>query len=92
VVEFEPRIPFWAKELEDLLEDPADQFFPAPDFPEAPDPLEHCWISWPDLDNPAQVVQQIDAAFARATRRTGVHQLDPRRVRRKPADSAPPIA
>ena len=73
VVEFEPRIPFWRPHPDDSLEDAAAQAFaPAPGEPAAPEPLEYCWISWPDLDQPAAVSSQVRAAFTRATRRTGV--------------------
>ncbi|MFC5262546.1 type IV toxin-antitoxin system AbiEi family antitoxin domain-containing protein [Kribbella qitaiheensis] len=76
VVEFEPRIPFWSPHPDDSREYAAAQAFaPDPGEPAAPEPLEYCWISWPDLDQPAAVISQVRAAFTRATRRTGVRSF-----------------
>ena len=49
VLEFEPRFPFWCEETE--LDEGSAPVEPMPDLA-APDPLEHCWISWADLDDP----------------------------------------
>jgi hypothetical protein len=90
VVEFEPREPFWCEEeLDDYLEEAAARAFgaPPPAEPTVPEPLEYCWISWAELDDPALVVDRVRTAFARASRRTGVRVFDPNRRRRKPAGS-----
>lgn len=86
VVEFEPRNPFWTEEFDDYPTEAADRAFGAltPGDPEPPEPLESCWISWPDLDDPTQVVADIRTAFTRATRRTGIHLFNPDRPRRTP--------
>jgi hypothetical protein len=87
VVEFEPHEPFWCEEFDDYLEEAAARVLgaPPPGEPAAPEPLEYCWISWADLDDPALVVDRVRAAFARASRRTGVRVFDPNRPRRKRA-------
>ena len=86
VIEFEPRYPFWTKDLDDYLEDADERLFGVPTIDPAaePEPLEYCWISWPDLDDPALVVDRVRTAFTRATRRTAIHLFDPTRPRRKP--------
>jgi len=85
VVEFEPRGPFWCEEFDDRLDEVAERAFgaPRPGEPAEPEPVEHCWISWSDLDDAALVVDRIRTAFARASRRTGVRVFDPDRRRRK---------
>lgn len=76
VVEFDPRLPFWSvTDSDDEDEETGDQ--PAAD-PAAPEPLEHCWISWPDLSDPPLVVDRVRSTFARASRRSGVRHFDPR--------------
>ncbi|TDD19906.1 hypothetical protein E1218_23310 [Kribbella turkmenica] len=80
VVEFEPRFPFWCEESVPDEEESGAADPPLQD-PTAPDPLEHCWISWPDLDEPALVVDRIRASFARASRRTGIRHFDLARAR-----------
>ncbi|TCO41568.1 putative AbiEi antitoxin of type IV toxin-antitoxin system [Kribbella antiqua] len=77
VLEFEPRFPFWSEEFEPDEEDPT----PAPASAlTAPEPLEHCWISWADLNDPPLVVERVRSTFARASRRTGVRYLDVARI------------
>jgi hypothetical protein len=83
VVEFEPRDPFWTEEFDDYLEEAAERIFGTGGEPDLPEPLEHCWISWSDLDDPTHVVEEIRTAFTRASRRTGVRSFDPNRRRRK---------
>jgi hypothetical protein len=85
VVEFEPRRPFWCEEFDDYLEEVAERAFGAPrrGEPPEPEPVEHCWISWSDLDDATLVVDRVRTAFARASRRTGVRIFDPGRRRRK---------
>ncbi|GAA1147645.1 hypothetical protein GCM10009630_52630 [Kribbella jejuensis] len=73
VVEFEPRFPFYSEEIEPSTEDP-------PVF-EGPHPVEHCWISWTDLDDPATVADRIRTTFSRAARRTGIRHFNQARVR-----------
>lgn len=86
IVEFEPRFPFWSEEFDDYSPDAADRAFGAgrSTDPEPPDPLEYHWIPWIDLDTPDLIVDHLRATFARATRRTGIHTLDPHRHRRQP--------
>ncbi|TDO54471.1 putative AbiEi antitoxin of type IV toxin-antitoxin system [Kribbella sp. VKM Ac-2527] len=80
VVEFDPRRPFWCQVPDDYLDDTATRFFaPRPGVPTEPEPLEYCWISWTDLDDPPLVVDRVRATFARASRRTGVRIFDPTR-------------
>ena len=81
VVEFDPRRPFWCQVPDDYLDETAARFFaPRPGVPtEEPEPLEYCWISWTDLDDPPLVVDRVRATFARASRRTGVRVFDPNR-------------
>ena len=74
VLEFEPRFPFWCEEFEPDEEDPT------PAALTAPEPLEHCWISWADLNDPPLVVERVRSTFARASRRTGVRYLDVARI------------
>ncbi|MFG1816302.1 type IV toxin-antitoxin system AbiEi family antitoxin domain-containing protein [Kribbella sp. NPDC049174] len=79
VLEFEPRYPFWC---DDFAPDEIDPTVPAaPVDPSAPSPVEHCWISWSDLDHPSRVVDRIRSTFARASRRTGVRHFDLARAR-----------
>ncbi|TDU90293.1 putative AbiEi antitoxin of type IV toxin-antitoxin system [Kribbella voronezhensis] len=87
VIEFEPRFPFPCCVSDDDTEELTDHATSAhepgpPDYESYPEPLEYCWISWPDLDNPAEVVDRIRTTFTRATRRTGIRLFDP--TRRKP--------
>ena len=77
VVEFESRFPFYSEEIEPSTEDP----LPDPSTFEGPHPVEHCWISWSDLDDPATVADRIRTTFTRAARRTGIRQFDQARVR-----------
>ncbi|NEA35968.1 type IV toxin-antitoxin system AbiEi family antitoxin domain-containing protein [Streptomyces sp. SID13031] len=86
VVEFEPRFPFWSEEFDDYSPEASDRAFGAIGSTDAepPEPLEYCWISWTDLDYPDLIADRLRTTFARATRRTGVHTLDPRRHRRRP--------
>lgn len=79
VVEFEPRFPFWYEDSEPDDEEPLAASA-VPD-PAAPEPLEHCWISWRDLDDPPLVIDRIRASFTRAARRTGVRHFDLARAR-----------
>jgi hypothetical protein len=84
VVEFEPRFPFWSEEFDDYATEAADRAFgatPSTD-PEPPEPLEYCFITWTDLETPTTVVDQLQSAFTRAARQTGVHPFDPTRQRR----------
>jgi hypothetical protein len=77
VVEFEPRGAFWTADLEGYLEEVEQAFAASPAIaPDAPEPLEYCWVSWPDLDDPAAVVADVRRAFARADRRTGVRPFN----------------
>ncbi|MEI8407268.1 MULTISPECIES: type IV toxin-antitoxin system AbiEi family antitoxin domain-containing protein [unclassified Kribbella] len=78
VVEFEPRFPFWYEDSEPDEEPIAASAVPDP---AAPEPLEHCWISWRDLDDPPLVIDRIRASFTRAARRTGVRHFDLARAR-----------
>ncbi len=91
VIEFEPRFPFWTKDLDTSVEDTIECLFGIPPLsePTDPEPLEYCWIPWTDLDEPALVVDRVRTAFTRTSRRTAIHHFDPRRVRRKP-DRLPP--
>ena len=79
VLDFEPRFPFWCDEFEpDEDEPPA----PAPiSDPTAPQPVERCWISWADLNDPPAVIDRVRATFTRASRRTGVRQFHLARAR-----------
>lgn len=79
VLEFEPRFPFWCEDSEPYDEEPLAASA-VPD-PAAPEPLEHCWISWRDLDDPPLVIDRIRASFTRAARRTGVRHFDLARAR-----------
>jgi hypothetical protein len=87
VVEFETRFPFPCWQPDDDPEEVHDHANPAElpvDLCSAepqPEPLEYCWISWSDLDNPAEVVDRIHTTFTRATRRTGIRPFDPTRRR-----------
>ncbi|TWD80166.1 putative AbiEi antitoxin of type IV toxin-antitoxin system [Kribbella amoyensis] len=85
VVEFEPRYPYWCEVDADAVEEAAARFFDAGESAESgdPAPLEYCWISWADLDNPQLVVHRVQATFSRAMRRTGVRAFDPNRPRRR---------
>lgn len=75
VVEFEPRFPFYSEDSdpEDAPTEPASD--------DGPRPVEHCWISWTDLDDPATVADRIRTTFTRAARRTGIRHFDLARVR-----------
>ncbi|HZX08316.1 type IV toxin-antitoxin system AbiEi family antitoxin domain-containing protein [Kribbella sp.] len=75
VVEFEPRFPFYTEDP-----DPEDQTTP-PANSDGPQPVEHCWISWTDLNDPATVADRIRTTFTRAARRTGIRHFDLARVR-----------
>lgn len=79
VVEFEPRFPFWCEEFEPCTEEPFLEL-PAAD-PDGPQPVEHCWISWADLDDPPTVADRIRTTFSRAARRTGIRHFDLARAR-----------
>ncbi len=78
VVEFELRFPFWCEDFE-----PEEDSSPGPanPGPDAPQPLERCWISWGDLNKPSLVVDRVRSSFARAARRTGVRHFDLARAR-----------
>jgi hypothetical protein len=79
VLEFEPRFPFWCDEFEPDEDEPPAA---APIFdPTAPQPVERCWISWADLNDPPAVIDRVRATFTRASRRTGVRQFDLARAR-----------
>ena len=80
VLDFEPRFPFWCEEFESDDEEspPPGQALPEPDSPQ---PLERCWITWRDLDDPALVVDRVRASFTRAARRTGIRHFDLARAR-----------
>jgi hypothetical protein len=94
VIEFEPRFPYPCFLPDDDTEPVPDQALPAgepfADHDSSPEPLEYCWIPWPDLDNPAEVVDRIHTTFTRATRRTGIHPFDPTRRRRPHPRRRPP--
>ncbi|MFI5691066.1 type IV toxin-antitoxin system AbiEi family antitoxin domain-containing protein [Kribbella sp. NPDC051586] len=79
VVEFEPRFPFWCEEFEPSPEEPLPE--PAAADPDGPQPVEHCWISWTDLDDPPTVADRIRTTFTRAARRTGIRHFDLARAR-----------
>jgi hypothetical protein len=79
VLEFEPRFPFWSDEFEPSEEELTPAPAPASALT-APEPLEHCWISWADLNDPPLVVERVRSTFARASRRTGVRYLDVARI------------
>jgi hypothetical protein len=79
VVEFEPRFPFWCEEFEPSAAEPLPE--PQAADPEGPQPVEHCWISWTDLNDPPTVADRIRTTFTRAARRTGVRQFDLARAR-----------
>jgi hypothetical protein len=83
VVEFEPWQRYAREEYDEYLDGVAERVFGAPPRGETsgPEPLEHCWISWADLDRPGLVVDQLRAAFGRAASRTGVRTFDPHRRR-----------
>lgn len=91
VVEFEPCLPYWREEYDDYLADVADRVFGAPPRgqPTGPQPLEYCWISWADLDDPGLVVDRLRTAFSRARSRTGVCAFDPHRRPRPRSRSRP---
>lgn len=87
VIEFEPRFPFPCCHSDHDHDEVPDQESPAEDlsltdYESHPEPLEYCWISWPDLDNPTEVVDRIHTTFTRATRRTGIRPFDPTRPRK----------
>jgi PHD/YefM family antitoxin component YafN of YafNO toxin-antitoxin module len=77
VLEFEPRFPFWCEEFEP---DEEESTLATAAAPSAPEPLEHCWISWADLNDPPLVVERVRSTFAKASRRTGVRYLDVARI------------
>jgi hypothetical protein len=79
VVEFEPRFPFWCEDFEPSEDEP----FPEPTAadPDGPQPVEHCWISWADLNDPPAVVDRVRTTFTRAARRTGIRHFDVARAR-----------
>jgi hypothetical protein len=79
IVEFEPRFPFWCEEFEPSAEEPFPEL-PAAD-PDGPQPVEHCWISWADLDDPPTVADRIRTTFTRAARRTGIRHFNLARAR-----------
>lgn len=82
VVEFEPRFPFWAEDPEPAADDPApNSALTEPSMIDGPQPVEHCWISWTDLDDPATVADRIRTTFSRAARRTGIRHFDLTRAR-----------
>ena len=91
VVEFEPHRPYWSNAPDETttpalaayLAEAADRAFgvPRPGLPPDPSPAGYCWISWPDLDNPPAVVEEIRTTFARALRSTAVRPFDPARRR-----------
>ncbi|NIK55878.1 type IV toxin-antitoxin system AbiEi family antitoxin domain-containing protein [Kribbella shirazensis] len=81
VVDFEPRFPFWCEESGPSTVEPDPETSPAPSITEGPQPVERCWISWTDLDNPQTVADRIRTTFARAARRTGIRHFDLARVR-----------
>ena len=79
VLEFEPRFPFWCEEFEPTEEEPLPE--PEAADPDGPQPVETCWISWTDLNNPATVVDRVRTTFTRAARRTGIRHFDLARAR-----------
>jgi hypothetical protein len=79
VVEFEARFPFWCEEFEPSVEEPLPE--PQVADPDGPQPVEHCRISWADLDDPPTVADRIRTTFTRAARRTGIRQFDLARAR-----------
>jgi hypothetical protein len=79
VVEFEARFPFWCEEFEPSVEEPLPE--PQAADPDGPQPVEHCRVSWADLDDPPTVADRIRTTFTRAARRTGVRQFDLARAR-----------
>ncbi|MGC4937308.1 type IV toxin-antitoxin system AbiEi family antitoxin domain-containing protein [Kribbella sp. DT2] len=91
VVEFEPHRPYWSNAPDETtipalaayLAEAADRAFgvPRPGLPADPSPAGYCWISWPDLDDPPAVVEEIRTTFARALRSTAVRPFDPTRRR-----------
>ncbi|GAA1549222.1 hypothetical protein GCM10009804_02040 [Kribbella hippodromi] len=74
VVEFEPRFPFWCEEFEPTPEEPLPE--PIAADPDGPQPVEYCWISWADLNDPPLVVDRIRTTFTRAARRTGIRHFN----------------
>ncbi|WP_232828778.1 type IV toxin-antitoxin system AbiEi family antitoxin domain-containing protein [Kribbella monticola] len=85
VIEFEARFPFPSYVSDDDTEELPDHAISAhdpSDYESYPEPLEYCWISWADLDNPTEVVDRIHSSFTRATRRTGIRLFDPTRRRK----------
>ncbi|MFG1907511.1 type IV toxin-antitoxin system AbiEi family antitoxin domain-containing protein [Kribbella sp. NPDC048928] len=77
IVEFEPRFPFGSEDSEPGTDDPIAES----SISDGPRPVEHCWIPWTDLDDPATVADRIRTTFARAARRTGLRHFDLARVR-----------
>ncbi|GAA3082956.1 hypothetical protein GCM10010530_06400 [Kribbella aluminosa] len=73
VVEFEPRFPFYSED--------SDNSPTSPPSTDGPQPVERCWISWTDLDDPATVADRIRTTFTRAARRTGIRHFDHARAR-----------
>ena len=79
VLEFEPRFPFWCDDFEP---DEGESRAPTPiSDPSAPQPVESCWISWADLNDPPVVIDRVRATFTRASRRTGIRHFDLARAR-----------
>jgi hypothetical protein len=74
VIEFEPRFPFWCDESQPDPDEP-DESPPAPDS-SGPQPIEHCWIPWADLNDPPAVIDRVRTTFARAGRRTAVRHFN----------------
>ncbi|MER7250917.1 type IV toxin-antitoxin system AbiEi family antitoxin domain-containing protein [Kribbella sp. NPDC000426] len=79
VVEFEARFPFWCEEFEPSVEEPLPETLAAD--PDGPQPVEHCRISWADLDDPPTVADRIRTTFTRAARRTGIRHFNQARAR-----------
>ena len=79
VVEFEARFPFWCEEFEPSVEEPPPE--PQAADPDGPQPVEHCRISWADLDDPSTVADRIRTTFTRAARRTGIRHFNQTRAR-----------
>jgi hypothetical protein len=75
VVEFEPRFPFWCEESA-TGDEPDPEPRSEPSITDGPQPVERCWISWTDLDDPQTVADRIRTTFARAARRTGIRHFD----------------
>ncbi|GAB2556618.1 type IV toxin-antitoxin system AbiEi family antitoxin domain-containing protein [Kribbella endophytica] len=99
VVEFDPHRPYWSNAPDETttpalaayLAEAADRAFgvPRPGLPADPSPAGYCWISWPDLDDPPAVVEEIRTTFARALRSTAVRPFDPARRKRLPRGRIP---